>query len=224
MVLIEWAIPKKIIAKHGKEGLYNAQSFIFNDNFNNDILQQAIEVGRSFIQRKYWQSNALDYLWNGIGIYLKKFSGIRYLFGGVSISDAFSIKAQSLVIAYYQKWYSGSQKYCQAKDEFIIPEALKTEIENILNSDTPKEDFKILKKALKKMEFKIPVLYRRYSEMTEYGGASFYAYSINKTFSNAIDSLIVIDLEKIRPALAQRYFGNTGYVKPENDADIYARA
>jgi hypothetical protein len=51
-----------------------------------DILQHGIELGRSFIQPRYWGRRGLDYLWSGIGAYLARYPHYRYLFGPVSIS------------------------------------------------------------------------------------------------------------------------------------------
>lgn len=207
---------KDIYAKYGYEGLYNDQTYYFEKEFD-EILNSAIEVGRSFIQRKYWRSNALDYLWSGIGIFLKKHPDVRYLFGAVSMSDALSEKARSLIVAYYKKWYRGKENYCHEKDPFVIQEKYHDDIEEMLSGGDHKSDFRNLKKVLSDIGESVPVLYRRYSEMTEYGGAKYYGFANNPNFNNAIDSLIIVDLKQLRESLRKRYFGNSGFVRQATD-------
>ncbi len=69
------------------------------------ILAQGIELGRSFIQPKYWGKRGLDYLWLGIGAYLAKYPHYRYLFGPVSISGSMPIAARDLLITFYRLYF-----------------------------------------------------------------------------------------------------------------------
>lgn len=67
------------------EALYSYSLFHYDDKMQ-DILEHGIELGRSFIQPRYWGRRGLDYLWSGIGAYLARYPHYRYLFGPVSIS------------------------------------------------------------------------------------------------------------------------------------------
>ncbi|VTN14390.1 Uncharacterised protein [Raoultella terrigena] len=69
------------------EGIYSYSLFHYDQRME-DILQYGIELGRSFIQPRYWGRRGLDYLWSGIGAYLARYPHYRYLFGPVSISAA----------------------------------------------------------------------------------------------------------------------------------------
>lgn len=211
---------KEIVAEFGVEGLYNAQQFNFYDDFK-AITEHSIEVGRSFIQKKYWKSNALDYLWNGIGLYIKHQNDIKYLWGGVSITDSFNTFAKNLIVRYYQKWYKGTDNYAKANHSFQTNPELLAEIDGILTGQDHLQDFKILKKALHNIGLSVPVLYRKYSEMTNYGGTKIYEFSVNKTFNSSIDGLIVIDLNLMRDDYKERYFGSKGFVK-ENQTKIWS--
>jgi putative hemolysin len=202
---------KETLKNYGYEGLYNEQTYIFHEKFN-DVLNQSLEVGRSFIQRKYWRSNALDYLWNGIGIFIKKYPDIRYLFGGVSMTDAIPSKGKAMVVGYYKKWYYGTEDYCTEKIPYEIPEEFQAEVDALLVGKDEKEDFRALKKKMAELGTAVPVLYRRYAEMTEYGGAKYYGFSVNPWFNYAVDGLILVDLDQLRPNLRKRYFDNAGFV------------
>ncbi len=74
------------LAKRGLEGIYSYSLFHYDGRMD-DVLQHGIELGRSFIQPRYWGRRGLDYLWSGIGAYLARYPHYRYLFGPVSISD-----------------------------------------------------------------------------------------------------------------------------------------
>lgn len=211
---------KEIIAEFGDKGLYNAQQFTFNDGFK-AITDHAIEVGRSFIQKKYWKTSALDYLWNGIGLYIKHKKDLRYLWGGVSITDSFNTFAKNLIVRYYQKWYQGTEEYGNPNNIYeIAPEFIK-EIDEILTGQDHIQDYKILKKALHNIGLTVPVLYRKYTEMTNYGGTKIYGFSVNKTFNASVDAFIIIDLDLMRDDYKERYFGSKGFVK-ENPSKIWS--
>ncbi|STQ13857.1 phospholipid/glycerol acyltransferase [Enterobacter cloacae] len=73
------------VEQRGLEGLYSYSLFHYDDKMQ-DVLEHGIELGRSFIQPRYWGRRGLDYLWSGIGAYLARYPHYRYLFGPVSIS------------------------------------------------------------------------------------------------------------------------------------------
>jgi putative hemolysin len=205
-----------IIEKYGKKGLYNSSQFTLNDNFD-DILNQSIEVGRSFIQQKYWRSNALDYIWQGIGAYLGDKPEIKYLWGAVSISDTYSELCKGLLISYYRKWYNGDNSLATSKNEYLLSRNVKENVQQILNSKDYIEDFKNLKTALKNNNYSIPVLYRRYTDLTEYGGTSFLSFCVDVNFNNSVDGLIVVDLSKLKVDFRNRYYGSKSFVGQTND-------
>ncbi len=61
------------VEARGIEGLYSHSLFHYDDRMA-DVLRNGIELGRSFIQPRYWGRRGLDYLWSGIGAYRR---GIR---------------------------------------------------------------------------------------------------------------------------------------------------
>jgi len=72
-----------IYNKYGKDGFYTSTLFDFSNNFSMNYLDNSIELGRSFIQKKYWNTNALYYLWQGIGAFLANNESVKFMFGGV---------------------------------------------------------------------------------------------------------------------------------------------
>lgn len=79
---------KSILEDRNEEGLYTSTLFDFKQPLK-DCLPDAIELGRSFVQPRYWGKRSLDYLWFGIGAFLRQNPEIKYLFGPVSLSQAY---------------------------------------------------------------------------------------------------------------------------------------
>ena len=73
---------RDILREYGEIGLYTNSLFKFEPAFK-PYLENAIELGRSFIQPRYQGKRSLDYLWYGIGAYLHQHPEIQYLFGPV---------------------------------------------------------------------------------------------------------------------------------------------
>jgi len=209
-------ITSEILNQFGKNGLYNSSQFALNDGFD-EILTQSIEVGRSFIQQKYWKSNALDYIWQGIGAFLIRHPEIKYLWGAVSISDSYSDLAKGLIIGYYKKWYGGDKSWAEPVYEYVTPEKYLSEIASVLTADNHIDDFKKLKHALKNLNFSVPVLFRRYTELCEYGGSSFVSWCIDVNFNNSIDGLIILDMTKLKEEAKNRYYNQKSFVNKSTE-------
>ncbi len=172
------------------------------------IHEQGLELGRSFIQPQYWGKRSLDYLWQGIGAYLKANPHIRYLFGPVSISYEYSSEAKDLLIRFYQNEYGVKNTPLENSVKAITPyEFLEN---NSLVNDLDKvegstEKFKALKATLKKLNHSVPTLYKQYTELCQPGGCQFLAFNVDKYFADCVDGLVLVDLEKIKPEKRKRY-------------------
>ncbi|MBA4251712.1 MAG: GNAT family N-acetyltransferase [Chlorobiaceae bacterium] len=136
-------LSKDIIDNYGCGGLYTSSLFSFDENFQK-LLPYSIELGRSFIQSRYWRSNALDSLWQGIGIFLSQNPSIKFLFGPVSLSVNYSDDARYSIIYFYQKWFSNYNYNINAKNKFSIPHNKLEELKFVFNSDDQKEDYRAL--------------------------------------------------------------------------------
>jgi len=199
---------REIVENHGSGNLYNEELFKIHDSFH-IILNNTIELGRSFISEKYWRTNSLDHLWQGLGMYLNSHKYIQYLFGAVSISKNYNEYSKSLIVSYYKKWFMNIEsKYITAKQPFIISRINIEKCKTILNGKTYQEDFINLKKELKRYGCTVPVLLRKYVDLCEYGGANFLEFGVDYSFNDSIDCVILIDLNQLKPIFKQRYFKN----------------
>ncbi len=193
----------KIMASHGIEGFYTHTLFELQHDFAS-LLPYSLELGRSFVQPRYWGQHSLEYLWYGIGAYLREQPEIKYLFGPVSISNAYPQLAKELIIGFYKQQFGTDLPRAKAKTPFVISEQCRQFAAQEFNGDYS-TSFKILVSELKKLGVKVPTLYKQYVELCIDNGCHFIDFNIDPDFNNCIDSLIMVEIDKIAPKKRMRY-------------------
>lgn len=197
----------QIMSTLGQEGFYTSTLFKYSPDFKEKYLSNSIELGRSFVQNRYWNTNALTYLWQGIGTYLQSDPTIKYMFGGVSISNAYPPAAKEMIVYYFNKWFEDKDELAESKRQYNVSERQSIKYQNIFNSGTAKDDYKILKKMLKPYGFTIPVLYKHYSDLCDTGGVRFLDFGTDPDFENCIDGLILVEVDLIKEEKKQKFLG-----------------
>ena len=211
-------VGSEILEKYGYTGFYSSTLFNFSEQFQYHI-PYSIELGRSFVQAKYWNTNALDYLWMGIGAFLKQKPKIQFLFGPVSLSNGFQNEAKEMIVFFYEKWYGNISGLVNAKNKFRIREQEKKDLASIFNSNNYKDEFKLLKQKLRFYGLSVPPLYKQYTALCEPGGAQFLSFGVDPDFQNCIDGFILIDIDLIKYAKKEKYIYSTmnfGEDAPDN--------
>lgn len=189
----------QVLAERGLAGLYTASLFRYADD-TVPRLAQGMELGRSFVVPDYWGSRSIDYLWQGIGAYLARHRKVRYLYGPVSISAALPPAAREQIVAYYARYYGAEEGEAVSKQPFVYRAAPPQFDE--LDAGTA---FRVLRGNLDALGATLPMLYKQYTELCEPGGARFLAFGVDPAFSDAVDGLIEVDLERVRPKKRERY-------------------
>lgn len=189
----------QVLAERGLVGLYTASLFRYADD-TVPRLAQGMELGRSFVAPDYWGSRSIDYLWQGIGAYLARHRKVRYLYGPVSISAALPPAAREQIVAYYARYYGAEEGEAVSKQPFVYRAAPPQFDE--LDAGTA---FRVLRGNLDALGATLPMLYKQYTELCEPGGARFLAFGVDPAFSDAVDGLIEVDLERVRPKKRERY-------------------
>ncbi len=192
-----------VLAGHGLKGLYTASLFRYADDAV-PRLAQGMELGRSFVVPEYWGSRSIDYLWQGIGAYLRVHPKVRYLFGAVSISAALPVEAREQIVAYYARYYGAADADAASKRPFTYRAAPPRF--DALDADT---SFRVLKANLDALGATVPMLYKQYTDLCEPGGARFLAFGVDPDFSDSIDGLIEVDLQRVQPRKRKRYLDAT---------------
>lgn len=193
----------KILASHGIDGFYTQTLFDLQGELA-AYLPHSIELGRSFVQPRYWGQHSLDYLWYGIGAYLREQPEIKYLFGPVSLSNAYPQLAKELIIGFYQQQSVPGFPTAKARMPFVISEQCQQFAAGEFNHDYA-SSFKTLNSELKRLGVKVPTLYKQYKELCVDDGSHFIAFNIDPDFNNCIDSLVMVEIDKIAPKKRQRY-------------------
>jgi hypothetical protein len=163
--------------------------------------EEGLELGRSFVQPKYWGKRSLDYLWFGIGAFIKQYPHYRYLFGPVSIPGTYPQTAISLLVDFYSKHFPHQEALAHPKTPVLKPkDPLMT-----FAGEHYDEEFSQLKDVLSHMNIKVPTLVKQYSELCEPDGVSYIAFNRDPDFNDCIDGLVMIDLNKLTKKKRKRY-------------------
>ncbi len=195
---------REIVEDFGVEGLYTSTLFKYQEGFE-PYFNQGLELGRSFVQPKYWNSRALDYLWQGIGAYVRTRPNIRYLFGPVSLSDSFTAQAKALLIYFYMIYFSPQERLVKHKARYKLSKEMKSYCQEIFIGTDYRADQRRLKEELSYMGYAIPTLYKQYAEVCEEGGVSFMDFGYDKHFNYCIDGFILVDLKRMKESKRKRY-------------------
>lgn len=201
---------KKLKQNKGLKGLYSASLFKYSNDME-PYFRQGLELGRSFVQPKYWGKRSLDYLWYGIGSFLTKYPEYRYLFGPVSLSNSFPQAAKDLMVEFYQLYF-GTEKDIAVSN---YPYRLPKDLQGSFKGDDYKQDFATLKHLLANMGVAIPTLFKQYTELCEKGGVQFLGFGVDPDFNDCVDGLILVDMMKLKVKKRQRYMPKTIITEPE---------
>lgn len=197
---------KNVKKEYGISGLYTTTLFDYDKGIDK-YLDESIELGRSFVQPKYWGSKALDYLWYGIGAYLRANPNIKYMYGPVSLSGSYPKSSQDMIIYFYNKFFKSKRKLVNAKVAFKFDNDLSLlhSLDKELDINEYKSSFKALKTMLSSLNVSVPTLYKQYADLCDEGGIEFCAYNVDKDFSDCVDSFIFVEIDKIKKAQKKRY-------------------
>lgn len=187
----------------GVKGFYSNKLFKYQEDMA-PYLSNSIELGRSFVQPKYWGTRALDYLWYGIGAYLKKNPNIKYMFGPVSMSASFPKVAKDMMVYYYSHYFNHKDYLVSAKLPYQYANNIN-DIKEVFNHDDRKADFKLLKSTLSNMNCTVPTLYKQYADIADEGGVKFLDFNVDPEFADCVDGFILVEVDKIKASARKRY-------------------
>ncbi len=188
--------------------LYSATLFEFLPAMQ-PVLQQGLELGRSFVQPRYWGKRSLDYLWFGIGAFLRNNPGYRYLFGPVSISDTYPPAAKDLLVHFYTTYFAADGEWARARLPYRLNAQASSQAQEVFCGTDSKRDYVQLKSRLGHMGCSVPTLFKQYGELCEPGGVRFLDFNIDPDFADCVDGLVVVDLELLKPSKRSRYIETT---------------
>jgi len=207
----------RIVGTRGCDGLYSHSLFAYSDAMHR-YFPRALELGRSFVQPRYWGMRSLDYLWYGIGAYLRRHPDIRYLFGPVSISDSYPRAAKNMLVHFYRHYFGDEGRVALARDRYVIAEAERSLLHELFCGADYEQDFRVLKGQLGHLGLAVPTLYKQYTEVCEPGGTRFLDFGVDAQFSNCVDGLVLVDLHLLKSGKRARYIADRGPTLVSPDA------
>ncbi len=192
------------LGQQGEEQLYTETLFDYTSQ-SQELLNTGLELGRSFVQPRYWGSRSLDYLWYGIAAFLNRHPQYRYLLGAVSISNSFSRAAKDLLVGYYERYYSAERSLVRCRRPYTLDEAACERINAMFQGLSAKEAFVVLKEQLGHMGYSVPTLYKQYTELCNPGGTQFHGFNIDPDFNDCVDGFVVVDIMDLTAFKRKRY-------------------
>lgn len=183
---------KEILNQYGKRGFYFQSLFRTDDDFNH-ILEESLELGRSFVINEYQRRPMpLFLLWKGILYFIIKNPEYRYLIGPVSISNNYSKISKDLIIKFiisnHYNWKLA--KHIKPRNSYKF-RSNNPDI-NIL-MENMERDINKLDKAiadLDELNSGLPVLLKKYIKQN----AKIIGFNVDPKFNNCLDGLIVLDI------------------------------
>lgn len=193
-----------ILSRFGVRGLYTYSLFKYKRRFI-DGLHDAIELGRSFVRHEYQKSHApLMLLWQGIARYVTQHPKYRRLFGAVSISnDYHPISRQFIVDVLRQNRYA-DELARQVRPRSGLQRRLATfwqrkELADFSDVGAMSEVVGQLENGQRGM----PILLRQYLKL----GGLLLGFNLDRSFGDALDGLILVDLLQTDRTILERYMG-----------------
>ena len=204
---------RKLIEQAGVAGLYTNTLFHFSPTMTS-YFQQGLELGRSFVQPKYQNRYALEYLWQGIGAFVQRHPHIRYLFGSASISARYGHEATARIAHFYKTHVNQLPVDVSPRTPFCVSNSLEVQQANEMPGDDFQTDLTTLQSALAAQDLTIPLLFKHYSQATSKDGVSFSAFNVDPAFSNCVDAFVIADLTRLLPKKKRRYLGDDWQHRP----------
>ena len=194
----------RILAAQGLPGLYSSTLFDYAPPAR-EFIAEGVELGRSFIQPAYWNSRSLDYLWQGIGAYLRHRPDLRYLFGPVSISAALPPAAREWIVHCHRHYFGDGEGLAVSRNPLRVAAHVEAAAAQAWADKDAKAGLIQPKRQLAQMECAIPTLYKHYVDLCEPEGVRFLAFGTDPAFGHCVDGLIRLDLRFLRAAKRSRY-------------------
>lgn len=193
-----------ILSWMGKEGLYLNELCNMDDEHDN-YLMEAVELGRSFVQPRYWGSRALDYLWQGIGAYLHHNPQVRYLMGPVSISASYPKNARDAIVYFYSRYFAPTEQTLTARSPYKLSNNTNKEFDELFGDSDYRAAFTLLKSYLAAFNVNVPTLFKQYSDLCDDGGVTFFDFGIDSDFNDCVDGYLLVDRRLMKVAKQKRY-------------------
>ena len=195
----------RVIERFGTKGLYTSALFTYKETFF-EHMRDAVELGRSFVRLECQKSySPLLLLWRGIARFIGLNPRYRTLFGAVTISEMYSPASRQLIVAFLKGKTYAPHLARMVKPRMAIRPGDKRSVKLRLDPEliTDIEELSAFVSDLEIDRKGVPVLLRQYIPM----GGRLMGFNVDRSFANALDGLVMIDLTKCEPKILERLMG-----------------
>ena len=190
-----------ILEQYGIKGFYTRSLFKYKNEFQ-QVLNQTIELGRSFIVQEY-QKNPLSLflLWKAIFYTVIRYSSCRYLLGPVSISQNYSDASRAILVNYIRQHHFDHRMahYVVPKKKYNPVTSVDTNI--LLSSVNGLSEVDRLIGGIEENHVHMPVLLRKYLQLN----GKIIAFNIDPKFSSCLDGLMLLDLYDVPEDILRQF-------------------
>ncbi|RJX29084.1 MAG: lysophospholipid acyltransferase family protein [Desulfarculus sp.] len=203
----------RILQERGSSGLYTSTLFLYQPQFLRRV-NPSLELGRSFVDPKYQRSySGLMLLWKGIGRFIALHPRYRYLFGPVSLSNAYSPLSRRLIQRFLDDYFASPlSQLVQPRRPPRYQRRPALDCKELLHGVTDIEELSEVVSDLESSGWGVPILFKQYLKLA----ARAVAWNLDPDFGQALDCLMVVDLMETDAKIVRRYIGN-------EEADAYRR-
>jgi putative hemolysin len=187
----------------GIDNLYTRSLFDYDESLLHQI-GPALELGRSFVQPAYQRDfSPLLLLWKGISRLVSRQPRYRRLFGVVSISDRYDTTSRQLLVRFLQntRFDADLGRLVRARNPPAPPRSETVDAVTVERL----EDVCALVRQIEPDGKDIPVLLRQYLKLN----AKLLGFTVDASFGNVLDGLVLVDLDRVEPAMLSRYMGKS---------------
>lgn len=185
----------------GQPRLASSHQFRLSDAFIRDYLPHVVELGRSFVSPDYQSSKAgaksifaLDNLWDGIASVVYQHPNIHYFFGKMTMYPSLDRIARDLILHFLWKHF-GDKDNLVRPVEPLMPVSDPALMDLILHEEGLKEDFRLLKEAVRRRHANIPPLVNSY--MTTSPSMLMMGTAGNPEMANIEDTAILVCFDEM---------------------------
>lgn len=199
----------RILAEHGREGLYTNTLFHFRSRFFRK-LNPALEMGRSFIRREYQRKpQCMPLLWRAITRFCVNHPEYRLLYGPVSINPEYTRASRDIILAYLKnnRIATDLSGLVRAKNPPRRISLKAAEMESLLRSVADIEQVSALVSELEHDKKPVPVLLKHYLKLN----GRMISFNIDPDFGDCLDGLVLVDLTEVDPKFLRNLMGDDGF-------------
>jgi hypothetical protein len=164
-------------------------------------------------------------LWRGIARFIGLNPRYKTLFGAVTISEMYSPASKQLIVAFLKGKTYAPHLARMVKPRMAIRPGDKRFVKLRLDPEliTDIEELSAFVSDLEIDRKGVPVLLRQYIPM----GGRLMGFNVDRSFANALDGLVMIDLTKCEPKILERLMGRVeaaSYLAYHNQTEPERRA